>query len=938
MKKELLQKLNPFRLYTYYFIFLAALFPIAYAENVSIKAVETCDAPFVERNGLVVIQAESLNLPSGWQKRTSTSGYTGSGYIEWTGAPSFSTPGVGLIETTVRITKTGRYYFRWYNKVGKGDLGSEHNDSWLRMPDASNFYATGARTVYPYGSGKTPNPNGAGSGGWFKVFTNGGLNWNWNSFTSDRENLQIVAEFNAPGVYKIQISARSDGHLIDRLVLYHSSVSTSTALSLSNPETRCTGDVVTNKPPTANAGSDQTITQPASSITLTGSGSDPEGSSISYQWRQQSGPSQAMLTNANTAKLTASNLVVGTYVFRLTVTDNQGGTATDDVTVRVDSAPSIADQKVTSFTLINADTEQPIRDLVPNDVINLARLPTRNLNIRANTDPERVGSVRFVLSGRESRTQVETGFPYSLFGDEGGNYNAWTPAPGDYTLAGTPFPEGGGNGTAGTPLTVNFSVIDQPVAPVPDENHKVTSFTLINADTEQPIRNLVHNDVIDLSSLPTRNLSIRANTNPDRVGSVKFVLSGRESRTQVETGFPYSLYGDEGGNYNSWTPAVGDYTLAATPYTEGGSNGTAGVPLTISFRVVEQPVNNPPGSTGQQLVSFTLINADTDQPLRDLVPNDVLNLSTLPTRNLSIRANTNPEQVGSVKLVLSGQENRTQTETGFPYSLFGDEGGNYNAWTPPVGNYTLIGTPYTERSATGTAGTPLTLNFSVVDQPVSPDPATGQQVISFTLMNADTDQPIRDLMHNEVINLSSLPTRNLSIRANTNPNRVGSVKLVLSGQQRHTQTETGFPYSLFGDEGGNYNAWTPAVGDYTLIGTPYTEGGGRGTAGAPLTISFRVTNQSASRIAAEAVDEVEHPEVLYYPNPFTESFTLKVNGAESGKIPAVLFDTRGQVVMQLDDLPTRQNIKLGKELVPGVYILHVGIGSKVKAYKLIKTQ
>ena len=35
---------------------------------------------------------------------------------------------------------------------------------------------------------------------------------------------------------------------------------------------------------------------------------------------------------------TLTNLVQGTYVFRLTVTDNSGATATDDVTVTVNAA------------------------------------------------------------------------------------------------------------------------------------------------------------------------------------------------------------------------------------------------------------------------------------------------------------------------------------------------------------------------------------------------------------------------------------------------------------------------------------------------------------------------------------------------------------------------------------------------------------------------
>ncbi|UII30977.1 tandem-95 repeat protein [Fulvivirga ulvae] len=89
--------------------------------------------------------------------------------------------------------------------------------------------------------------------------------------------------------------------------------------------------------PTANAGPDQSITLPTNSITLSGSGSDPDGTIVSYSWTRISG-SSATLVNNNTATLTANNLLEGIYTFRLTVTDNGGNTASDDVTVTVNPA------------------------------------------------------------------------------------------------------------------------------------------------------------------------------------------------------------------------------------------------------------------------------------------------------------------------------------------------------------------------------------------------------------------------------------------------------------------------------------------------------------------------------------------------------------------------------------------------------------------------
>ncbi|MBZ5855762.1 PKD domain-containing protein [Flavihumibacter profundi] len=98
-----------------------------------------------------------------------------------------------------------------------------------------------------------------------------------------------------------------------------------------------------NQAPVANAGADQFITLPTNSVTLNGgNSSDADGSITSYKWSQVSGPGTAVFANANAASTAASSLVQGTYVFRLTVTDNQGATGINDITVSVGSSTAIA--------------------------------------------------------------------------------------------------------------------------------------------------------------------------------------------------------------------------------------------------------------------------------------------------------------------------------------------------------------------------------------------------------------------------------------------------------------------------------------------------------------------------------------------------------------------------------------------------------------------
>ena len=95
-----------------------------------------------------------------------------------------------------------------------------------------------------------------------------------------------------------------------------------------------------NVPPVANAGADQTITLPTSSVTLNGTASsDADGTIVTYVWTKISGPSSYMIANSSGVTTAVNNLVQGTYAFRLVVTDNSGATDVDTVVVIVNAAP-----------------------------------------------------------------------------------------------------------------------------------------------------------------------------------------------------------------------------------------------------------------------------------------------------------------------------------------------------------------------------------------------------------------------------------------------------------------------------------------------------------------------------------------------------------------------------------------------------------------------
>ena len=99
----------------------------------------------------------------------------------------------------------------------------------------------------------------------------------------------------------------------------------------------CTGGP--NQPPIANAGPDITITLPTNTATLSGSGTDPDGTITAYAWVKIAGPVPGTLVNANTATATAIGLVAGVYSYQLTVTDNLGATGKDTMNVTVNQPP-----------------------------------------------------------------------------------------------------------------------------------------------------------------------------------------------------------------------------------------------------------------------------------------------------------------------------------------------------------------------------------------------------------------------------------------------------------------------------------------------------------------------------------------------------------------------------------------------------------------------
>ncbi|MGD1960728.1 MAG: PKD domain-containing protein [Fulvivirga sp.] len=114
-----------------------------------------------------------------------------------------------------------------------------------------------------------------------------------------------------------------------------------------------------NEIPIANAGPDiNTIVNTDLQLNGTAS-SDPDGTLISFLWTKQSGP-EITINDPKQAIANINPVNPGTYIFRITVTDNQGGTSFDLMTVTVTQLPNempIANAGPDVNTIVNTDLQ-----------------------------------------------------------------------------------------------------------------------------------------------------------------------------------------------------------------------------------------------------------------------------------------------------------------------------------------------------------------------------------------------------------------------------------------------------------------------------------------------------------------------------------------------------------------------------------------------------
>ncbi|WP_299461681.1 DUF5060 domain-containing protein [uncultured Microscilla sp.] len=234
----------------------------------------------------------------------------------------------------------------------------------------------------------------------------------------------------------------------------------------------------------------------------------------------------------------------------------------------IPAALSYAQQSVMSMTLVNANNNNDLYELSNAQIINLASLPGNQLNVRANTSPYSVGSVRFYLNGSLFRT--ENVAPYALNGDDSGDYYPWNPPLNSpVTLKAIPFSGGNGSGIQGIAFELTVTFVNQIQVNPPAAPSQL---------------------VAALNSSGTVSLTWNDNSNNEE----NFVLE-----TTINGGTSWSLLHTLGVNATSWTysnpgnQVIRQYRLKAKN-SEGESVYTVSNALTI-----DSPPVAPSGLSAQ---------------------------------------------------------------------------------------------------------------------------------------------------------------------------------------------------------------------------------------------------------------------------------------------------------------------------------------------------
>lgn len=436
--------------------------------------------------------------------------------------------------------------------------------------------------------------------------------------------------------------------------------------------------------------------------------------------------------------------------------------------------------------------------------------------------------------------------------------------------------------------------------------------SIVNAKTGEEIDDIEF-AVYNLAELPNELTIVDFYTgflDPDDVESVKFILNGKFIRT--ENFVPYALAGDNNGQYHPFNFTPGEYELETVYYSGNRATGTKLGSTIVYFTIIDVPpivfeatkVNATVAAGNQTTAHFNIIveNVDFDYSLN-------LDERYIP----SWLSFPNPMKVGRNKVKIIADNLAP---------------GIYTPNNPILVTLEATSIPFSQAAE--------------IDVEIEVSDSDNLLVFGFTIVDAETDRDVYSYTGDGASqNYFSMPSM-FNIRADVNPEVVGSVKFEYAYQcttcdpkpLKYFRTENVIPYALFGDRKGNYYSEPLAGGWYHVQATPYSDRNAKGTKGKSKEFELYIYNAPSN----ERTIATTGSKLNIYPNPFNNETTIAYQPAEDAWVVVEIYDLQGTLVQRLHNnhLSSREHISL--PFRPGssaqIYLCKVTSGNKVETKRL----
>lgn len=610
-----------------------------------------------------------------------------------------------------------------------------------------------------------------------------GLRYSWNlGSAGSAETVTVTKTFNQVGQYPVTL------RVTDSLGLYTEVAST---ILVYDP-------TATNKAPLVTASLPQSV-RIGNSFTLNGTVSDdglPIGV-LNTLWSRIRGPGTLDFSSPTRASTSASASTIGTYLIKLESNDSVLRTAQNTLTTVNPSSSSFA---VTSFSLINAATDQVIAgyETIKNgSVIGLSTLGVTAINVRANTQGSGIGSVVFLQDA--VATGTDDTLPYSIEPSISNDFPSWAYTKKRYLVTAVPYSLIGGKGTQGDALSVQFTL---------------TTTAPTNTAPSARI------STSPVSGTPPLTVSFDGSTSTDPQNDPLTYLwefpDGTTSTRSI-TSKAFSL--------------AGTFAVKLTVRDPSGLTGSTTVTITVG----EPPTPTP---------TPTATSTPTKTPTPTATPTTTPTATPTPS-GVNVAPSVDP---GLAQTLIFGNPvtlTGTVTDDGLPSNTLsilwsrirGPGSLTFSQPTKAITGVTpsLQGTYLVKLEASDSALRTSKNGIFTVNPP-----NTTFAVSSITLINAATDQPFagyENVQNGAVINLSDLGSSpQINLRANLSGSGTASVQW-LSDAAALSLDNTA-PFAIAPSTAADYPAWLYAKQLYRLTAVPYSGSNASGTQGAALSIQF----------------------------------------------------------------------------------------------------